>query len=119
MAIGNTMTINRLNFWIDNKGFDLIGLSRIPEALAILQQERFDIILIDSLLEEAGNACRCIDKLACAPIALLVRETEANWLKLGGWEVDGFVPEGSGRLELAARIKAISRRRSKTAKPQE
>lgn len=118
MAIANTMTITRLNACMDNNGVDLIGIAKMPEAIARLQQERFDVILIDSLLEEAGEACHCICEIARTPIALLVKETEANWQKLCGWEVDGFVPEGSGKIELVARMRAISRRGTGTSKPQ-
>jgi DNA-binding response OmpR family regulator len=110
MAIASTMTILRLNANIDNNTVDLIGLTEISEAFSRLHQERFNIILVDSLLEEAGDICQYICKMACAPIALLVKEPEANWKKLGGWEVDGFLTEGSSKAELAARIKAISRR---------
>ncbi len=114
MAIANAMTIIRLNTCLDSNSVDLIGLSKIPEAIARLHQERFDVILIDSLLEEAGETCHCICEMTRAPIALLVKETEANWKKLGGWEVDGFVAEGSSKAELVARMKAISRRRTGT-----
>lgn len=115
MALGNIMTIKRLNAWMDADGVDLVGLSGMSEAISRLQQERFDVILIDSLLEEAANACRCIFEMACAPIALIVREAEANWQKLCSWEVDAFVPEESGRVELLARIKAVSRRRNNSS----
>jgi DNA-binding response OmpR family regulator len=110
MALGNTLTLKRLNACTVNNGVDIVGLSQTPEAIALLQSERFDVVLIDSLLEEAANACRYICDIACIPIAILVRETEANWQKLCSWEVDGFVPEESSKIELVARIKAISRR---------
>jgi DNA-binding response OmpR family regulator len=113
MALGDALTIARLNTCIDTADVDLIGLSRIPEAIKHIKQEKFDVILIDSLLEEAGTACQSIYEMACVPVALLVRETEANWQKLGFWEVDGFVREESTRSELVARIKAVSRRRIK------
>jgi DNA-binding response OmpR family regulator len=113
MALGDALTIARLNTYIDTADIDLIGLSGIPEAINHIRQERFDVILIDSLLEEAGTACQSIYEMACVPVALLVRETEANWQKLCFWEVDGFVREESTRSELAARIKAVSRRRIK------
>jgi DNA-binding response OmpR family regulator len=110
MALGNIKTIKRLYASMDNDGIDLVGISGVSEAFARLEQENFDVILIDSLIEEVGVACRYICKLACAPIALLFREREANWQKLCMLEVDGFVPEDSGKKELVSRIKAISRR---------
>jgi DNA-binding response OmpR family regulator len=110
MALGSILTIKRLYASVDQEGIDLVGISGMSEAFARLEQERFDIILIDSLIEELGDACRYFCKMACTPIALLFRENEANWKILGSLEVDGFVPEGSSKNELVSRIRAISRR---------
>ena len=110
MALGNIMTLKRLDASLDNEGIDLVSISGLSEAFARLEQERFDVVMIDSLIEEVGYACRNIYKLACVPIVLLFREREANWQKLNSLEVDGFVPVESGKYEFASRIKAISRR---------
>jgi DNA-binding response OmpR family regulator len=110
MAIGSLMTHLRLSTSLADNNVDLTCLSQTPEAILHLQQERYDIIIIDSLLEEAGYICQCLYSIAKAPIALLVRETEVNWQKLGSWEVDGFLPENSSQVELLARLKAIARR---------
>lgn len=83
----------------------------MDEAVDRLQQERFDIILIDSLLGEGDKACRCLGKISSSPVALLVREKDTNWKKFDSWELDGFVFEGASGTEVTARIRAISRRR--------
>jgi DNA-binding response OmpR family regulator len=117
MVLGSTMTVKRLTECVDNAGIVLVTLTDAPEAVALLKQERFDIIVIDSLLSEAYSAIQSITELGCAPVALLVRENETNWKSLRSWKVDGFVNEEAGKIELVARIKAISRRASMAPKP--
>jgi DNA-binding response OmpR family regulator len=114
MALGNTMTIKRISDCVSNVGIELVSLTDTATALARLKQERFDIIVIDSLLNEAYSAVQSISELGCAPVALLTRENDTNWKHLRTWDVDGFVPEEAGNYELVARIKAISRRAAQT-----
>lgn len=109
MVLTGALTLKRLN--IGNYGIEIVKFSKISEAIDRVQQERFDIILVDSLTEEAGKACQYMFKIACAPVALLVRENDNDWKKLSNLEVDGFIFERSGSTEMIARIRAISRRR--------
>jgi len=52
--LANSLTIKKLKTCIGNKAVDLVGRSKMPDVIDSLDQERFDVILIDSLSEEAG-----------------------------------------------------------------
>ena len=110
MVLGNTMTIKRIADCVSDTGIMLVPITDSAIALDRLKREKFDIIVVDSLLTEAFSTVQSISQLGCAPVALLTRENDINWKKLRSWEVDGFVPEEAGNFELIARIKAISRR---------
>jgi DNA-binding response OmpR family regulator len=111
-AFGNTLSIERLCSSISNSAFIITRLTKIPEAIDVLKRENFDVVVIDSLNEEAQLACKSIAEISLIPIALLIKDKETNWDKICYWNVDGYVPEESGNTELIARIKAISRRKS-------
>lgn len=116
LVLGNSITVRRLTECVTDAGMDLVSFTEFPEALVILKQEKFDLAVIDSQHNEARLAIQSIAQLGCAPVALLIRENETNWKNLRSWDVDGFVPEESGKVEFVARIKAISRRASLASK---
>jgi DNA-binding response OmpR family regulator len=111
-AIGDTLSIERLCSSMVGSAIVVTRLTRIPEAIDILKCESFDVVVIDSLNEEAQLACKSISEISLIPIALLVKDRETNWDKICRWNVDGYVPEESGNIEILARIRAISRRKS-------
>jgi DNA-binding response OmpR family regulator len=116
MVLGNPMTVKRIAECISEVGINPVPVSDVPEALTRLKLERFDVVVIDSLLTEAYSAVQNISESGRVPVALLTREHNTNWQNLRSWEVDGFLPEEAGNFELVARIKAISRRATLTSK---
>jgi hypothetical protein len=113
IALGTATTLKRLDVYVSDGEFVLVGFTRMSDVISRLEQEYFDVVLIDSLHDEALNSCRCTVEMNCALVALLVRETEANWQNLGSWEVDGFISDESGKTEMVARITALARRSRK------
>jgi DNA-binding response OmpR family regulator len=110
-ALGSTFHIERLCSSISSPAIIITRLPNVPEALDILKRESFNVVVIDSLHEEAQLACQSISKVSLIPIALLVTDKGTNWDKVYYWNVDGYVSEESGNTEILARIKAISRRK--------
>lgn len=110
MALSSRGSLKSLLQSLNDQGVDLVCTPGIGEAVSCVQGERFDIILVDSLLDGAANTCRSMFETGVAPVALLVRDKEADWQSLCSWDVDGFVAEDSGKTEIVARIKAIARR---------
>jgi len=110
LALGNQIMIRMLTASLAGDGIEVVGLSEIREAETLLEQERFDLAIVDSLIREAGMFCRCISKLERVPVVLMIREMQADWTKLQSVDADGFIPDWVGQTELTTRLKAIVRR---------
>lgn len=110
LAFGNEIMTRRLTASLPDDGIEVVGLSEMQEAVALLKQEKFDLAIVDSLIVEAGMFCRYISELGHVPVALVIREAQADWMKLQSLDADGFIPDWVGRAELTARLKAIVRR---------
>lgn len=80
------------------------------DALYCLGKEDCDVILVDSLHNEAARVCRATRQDVRPPVALLVSGSSLNWGNYTGWDVDGFISEDAGSQEILARLKAIARR---------
>jgi hypothetical protein len=113
IALGTATTLKRLQVYVSDGEIVLVGFTSMVGVVSRLEQEYFDVVLIDSLHPEAFSSCRCTVAMNCSIVALLVRETEANWQNLGSWEVDGFISDESGKTEMVARIMALARRSRK------
>jgi DNA-binding response OmpR family regulator len=113
IALGTTATPKRLNACTARGGLDLVCFSRMTDMVSRLQQEKYDVILVDSLHEEAFSACRDLVEMTGSPVVLLVNEAEVNWQNLYSWSVDGFLSDKSGETEMVARITALARRSKK------
>jgi DNA-binding response OmpR family regulator len=111
IALGTATTRKRLNAFANAGDFEMISFSSIADLGACLHLESFDVILVDSLHPEASRACNTLLQNSRIPVALLVREKETNWQQLSNWEVDGFISDESGMIEMVARIKALARRK--------
>ena len=109
IAFGNKMMVRRLTTPLAREGIEVVGFSKVPEAVALLRQERFDLAMVDSQIEEAGLVCHCISKLGCIPVVLVIRRTQADWRKLQSLDADGFIPDWAGQTELAARLRSVVR----------
>jgi DNA-binding response OmpR family regulator len=79
-------------------------------AVNMLRREHFDVALVDSLAEEVGVACCCIGKLFKIPVILLVGESDVDWKRLQMLQPHGYIYEGTGGPEMAARLWAVMRR---------
>jgi hypothetical protein len=113
IALGTNTVLKRLNTCMLHSCVDMVGYPQLTDVISRLRQDSYDVILIDGLHDEACSACQYLAGNSSVPIALLVRETEANWQKLCTWEVDSFISDEAGQIEMVARIAAIARRKNK------
>ncbi len=114
LAAASGITLKRLNARIEEKDDIAVnGVTELDKIIDCLQKEKFDVLMIDSLMPEADLICLNLAAIPHPPIVVMVRENAANWQTLGLWQVDGFVSEESSKVELLARLKAISRRKSR------
>lgn len=104
--------VQKLTASLDGRTFDLVSLTEVPEVIALLEQKRFDLVVVDASLETAEVVCRSVSQLGCAPVVLILKKKQANWKELESLNVDGYLLEGVGGAELAARLQAVVRRRS-------
>ena len=112
IVFGSTKTVQKLIASLDGKGFDLVSLTEAPEVVALLEQKRFDLVVVDASVAKAEMACRSVRQFGHVPVALVVRKRQANWKELKSLDVDGYLLDGVWGAELAARLQAIVRRRS-------
>jgi DNA-binding response OmpR family regulator len=110
LALGTATTLKRLYAYDVDHTFDLVGLSLTNEVVELARQEHFDVILVDSACEGAFEICRTLSEISYSPVALVVRDAEADWQNLCSWSVDGFISDDSGKTEMVARITALARR---------
>ena len=111
IVFGSKMMIRRLNASLAGGGIKVIGASDgLDRMMALLKQDKVALAVVDSLSEEAEAACRRINELWDIPLMLMVSEKRSNWEKLKLLDADGYIPEGAGKAELAARLQAVVRR---------
>ena len=112
IVFGSKETAKKLAASLDGKGFDLVCRTEVPEVVALLKQKRFDLVVVDASVEKAEVVCRSVSKFGHIPVALIVKKRQANWKELKSLDVDGYLLDGVGGAELAARLQAVARRRS-------
>jgi DNA-binding response OmpR family regulator len=113
LALGNENKIKRLATCVSGGGINISSVSQLDEALVKLRNEACDIIMVDSAYANADFFCQSLSKISNVPVILLIAGAETNWPDYCSFKVDGFLSEESSNAELAARIKAFARRKSK------
>ena len=109
LAVGSQIMLKRLHGKLDREQFTLIGCYNPQEAVAILERDTFDMVIIDNLISEAEALCRAISNIVCIPVTLLLQEKPANWRNIGLLAVDGYLWYSGSSLEFMARLKAYLR----------
>jgi DNA-binding response OmpR family regulator len=112
IVFGNKKTVEKLTASLDGKGFDLVCRAEVPEVVALLEQKGFDLVVVDASVGKAEAVCRAVSQLGHVTVALMVKKGQANWKELKSLDVDGYLLDGVGGAELAARLQAVARRRS-------
>jgi DNA-binding response OmpR family regulator len=111
LAFGSQIMLHRLTARVDKDEVSLTDCSEASAAENILGKEQFDMVIVDNLVKDAEAICQDVFDAAKVPVALMLRESGADWRKLRKLNVDGYLPDEAGSAELMARIKAFSRRK--------
>jgi DNA-binding response OmpR family regulator len=111
LAFGSELMQRQLANQVNPDEVTIEGCNDAAEAVAILEKEQFDLIVIDDRVSDLERICRGFYNLAHAPVALMLRKQDADWKKLGYLTVDGYLPDEASKMELSARIKACARRK--------
>jgi DNA-binding response OmpR family regulator len=110
IAIGSENVMRRISASLSGSRIEIICRSDVPQALSILRQTEFDLVLVDSYLTDVGLICDQIMQVSQTPVVLITNSLKTDWKKLRILEVNGFVSEDAEQTEIVARLMAIARR---------
>lgn len=95
------------------EGYEVSGAGSAEEALRVLAERRIDLVLLDWMLPDRPGIelCRCIRDDYRIPIIMITAKDD-EFDKVLALEIgaDDYVVKPFGMRELAARIRAVSRR---------
>ena len=111
LVFGSEQIIRRLSASLAKEEIEIVPAMLVPK------QGRFDLAVVDSSVEGAETVCRNIKQLWGIPVVLMVRGRQADWERLQSLDIDAYIPEEIGATELAARLRAVVRRRSQKTNP--
>jgi DNA-binding response OmpR family regulator len=109
IAIGNENKFRKIISCVSRDNIEISVVPKISEALSRLKNNAYDLILVDSSLDQSESICQCFYENFKIPVILLVSDTNPRWRDYCSFKVDGFLCEESSDLELVARIKACAR----------
>ncbi|MBQ1234299.1 MAG: response regulator transcription factor [Oscillospiraceae bacterium] len=102
-----------LRLYIEKDGFDAVIAHNGREALALLEKEKPDLMVLDVMMPELDGwqVCREVRKSSDIPIIMLTAKSE-TFDKVLGLELgaDDYVTKPFDSKEIVARIKAVLRR---------
>ncbi|WP_027409154.1 response regulator transcription factor [Anoxybacteroides tepidamans] len=99
--------------YLENSGFSCLQAKDGEEALALIQQQNIDLILLDIMMPNIDGFALCerIRKQSSVPIIFLTARGD-EWDKVKGFKIGGddYIVKPFSPGELIARIEAIIRR---------
>ncbi len=113
---------NLIKVYLENEGYNILEASNGAEALIMLNENKFDLVILDVMMPilDGINTCMKIRESYIMPIIFLSAKDEEIH-KIEGLTVgaDDYITKPFGSMELIARVKAQLRRYKKfNAEPQ-
>jgi DNA-binding response OmpR family regulator len=109
MVFGSDRVTRSLTRSLAKIGIEVVGTSDCSSVIGLLAREKCGLAVVDSLMEEAQATCRCIREHCDTRVVALLSRQQVNWERADSLECDGYVCEGMGPVELAARLRAVMR----------
>ena len=107
------LLVKGIKFNLENEGYEVDAVYNGEDALALAQENNYDMIILDLMLPKMDGleVCRRIREFSKVPIVMLTAKSE-DTDKLLGFEygADDYIAKPFNVLELKARIRAILRR---------
>ena len=107
------LLVKGIKFNLENNGYDVDAVYNGEDALALAQENEYDLIVLDLMLPKMDGleVCRRIREFSKVPVVMLTAKGE-DTDKLLGFEygADDYISKPFNVLELKARIRAILRR---------
>ena len=115
------LLVKGIRFNLQNEGYEILTGSNGLEAVALAQNQKPDLIILDVMMPEMDGltACSKIREFSDVPIILLTAKAD-DIDKLIGFDhgADDYLTKPFNILELKARIRALLRRAGATDKNQ-
>lgn len=115
------LIVKGICFSLEQDGMEVTCAYDGEEALQLVKENRFDIVLLDVMLPKLGGfeVCQRIREFSNVPIIMLTAKTDDVDKILGlDYGADDYMTKPFNILEVKARIKAILRRLDKQDKEQ-
>ncbi len=118
-VFGREIVIQKIVDCLSGNG-NVIRLPDEADKAAVLHKlDEFNLVIVDGLAEDAEAICHCMNEFRNIPLVLIVRENGTDWRRLTSIDASGYLPEETGRAELAARIKSVIRRLKHTGQAEQ
>lgn len=113
---------NLIKVYLENEGYNIMEASNGAEALVMINENNFDLVILDIMMPilDGISACIKIRESYTMPIIFLsAKDEEIDKIKGLTVGADDYVAKPFGSMELIARVKAQLRRYKKfNAEPQ-
>lgn len=106
---------NLIKIYLRNENVDIVEAQNGREALALVSQHVFDLVILDIMMPDLDgwDVCRAIRKQSHLPILMLTARTDVKDIVRGLNEgADDYVTKPFAPEELIARVRALLRRSS-------
>ena len=110
IATGTKSLTRSLILALVGSEFELVCLSDLVEVITLLKQDKFDLVVVDSLAKGVETTCRCIREVGSVPIVLMIGQERPDWKEMQSLDINGYIPRGVNGAELVARLRAVLRR---------
>ena len=109
--------IKNLTRLLEQEGFSVVSREGQKEALKLLSEEAFDLLLLDVSLADGNgfSLCTAAKRLTAAPVIFLTASADESSVVTGlDLGADDYIAKPFRPLELISRIKSVLRRSGKT-----
>ncbi len=110
MAVGTKLITRKLILALAGSEFELVCPSDIAEVVTRLKQDKFDLVVVDSLATGVETTCRHIRDIGNVPIILMIGQEQPDWKGIQSLGVNGYIAQKVSGSELVARLRAVLRR---------
>lgn len=112
MAIGSQPVAQRIAATLAGSDLEIICLSEVSEAIALLKQEKFGVVLVDACSNDVESTCTRIIWLCRTPVIAVIKGDQPDAGELRFLDADGFVSQEANSTELISKIRAVARHSS-------
>jgi DNA-binding response OmpR family regulator len=112
LVLGSKNIVRRVANSLVNTDIEIGYRQNISDAITAIKNEKFDLALVDSSLENLESACYRITWQCRIPVVLIIKGTSTDWKVLRSMDADGFIPEEANNMELMAYFTSIASRKN-------